>query len=311
MSATGFATHSAALVGTVLIAVYFWLTECNRLPLKYLSNLICQGSTPVTINIADFAPQDYWDRFRQTVRGFAPQMPEVESTRVARVTGVANDGVTLVGAAAAGAGAEIPGLSTLGSGLSIGAPLVQGDAGGAASAVGDDLIGRALGFLGVEAGAFVSGFLMLAHGASQSLTRTDDMTEYLNTMSGYVATLSRISAASLRERAPYTQLPMPIVPPYIERTGDLYSDRARTHFTNGYQRAVSVVREMDAVRRPTGDSPSKICFCYVALNTGMTGQSESDSPEIRRRSERYILQSILQIDLRGQAEVMRRWANAH
>lgn len=265
----------------------------------------------MTINIADFAPHDYWDRFRQTVRGFAPQMPDVESTRVGRVTGGANDAVTLVGAVGAGAGAEIPGLGALGAGLSIGAPLVQGDAGGVASAVGDDLIGRALGFLGVEAGAFVSGFLMLAHGASQSLTRTDDMTEYLNTMGGYVTTLSRISAASLRERAPYTQLPMPVVPQYIERSGDLYSDRARTHFINGYQRAVSVVREMDSVRRPTGDSPSKICFCYVALNTGMTGQYESGSAELRRRSEQYILRSILLIDLQAQAEIMRRWANAH
>lgn len=227
------------------------------------------------------------------------------------------DAFSVAGAATTGLGDALPGFVGAGVGL-VGTTLVAsqqiaaGDVSGAASTVADDLIGRGLDM--VEGGWLVGGFIMLARGTEQALSRSDAMVSYLNMMGGFVHTLVRASIDAVNEPAPYTRMPMPVVPSYVERTGDLHSSFARDAFTDGYNRIRDCVRDIDSVRPPTGDHPSKRCLMHIGLQANMCGGSRMGAAErlqMRERAERYVVAELLRVDLRRQAEALRRWANAH
>jgi hypothetical protein len=160
----------------------------------------------------------------------------------------------------------------------------------------------------------VGGLLMILRGTEQVLTRTDAMSTNLCGMGGYNTTLVRTSLTALSERAPYAMLPRPEVPDYIERTGDLYSDFTCNAFLAGCRRVNSVIREIDAIRAPTGDWPSKRCSTHIGLQANMTGgstMSATERSQMRSRAERYVMADVLGTDLRPHADALRRWATAH
>ena len=127
------------------------------------------------------------------------------------------DAFSVAGAATTGLGDALPGFVGAGVGL-VGTTLVAsqqiaaGDVSGAASTVADDLIGRGLDM--VEGGWLVGGFIMLARGTEQALSRSDAMVSYLNMTGGFVHTLVRASIDAVNDPAPYTRMPMPVVPRY-------------------------------------------------------------------------------------------------
>lgn len=269
----------------------------------------------MTFDFTSMPPPEEWERFRTMVRRARPALPDMGGGPSA--TGTASDVLTMTGAAASGLGDALPssvgaGVGLAGTALSTGSALASGDVVGAANAVADDLIGRGVDMLQAsEGGWLVGGLIMIARGFHQSLSRSDEMVSYLNMLGGYTHTLVRASIAAVNDPFPYTRMPMPVVPAYVERTGDLYSDFTRNAFTEGYNRVAAVVRHIDEVRPPTGDYPSKRCLLHIGLQANMTGGRGADLARMRERAERYVARQLLCVDVAAQAEALRRWANAH
>ena len=66
------------------------------------------------------------------------------------------------------------------------------------------------------------------------------------------------------------------------------------------------MRDIDSVRPPSGDYPSKRCLMYIGLQTNMTGGSGTMSSSalrltMRTRAEHYVASRLLEVDLRSQA----------
>jgi hypothetical protein len=270
----------------------------------------------MTLDFRTMPPPEEWDRFHAMVRRRMPRPPDMGDGASGPGMG---DAFMVAGAAATGLGDALPGFVGAGVGL-VGTTLVasqqiaSGDMSGAATTVADDLIGRGLDML--EGGWLVGGLIMIARGTHQALSRSDEMVSYLNSMGGYVHTLVRASIAAVNEPTPYTRMPMPVVPGYVERTGDLYSDFPRQAFRRGYDQVGEIVRDIDRVRPPSGDYPSKRCLMHIGLQTNMTGGSASAGSaalrlQMRQRAERYVVDELLRVNLLSQAEGLRRWANAH
>lgn len=254
------------------------------------------------------APEE-WSRFTGVVRLHAPRMPDTGSSRGAVVASGASTSATMAGAGVSGAGASLP--TGAGAVVGVAGGLATGDGGGVVDSLVDEAIGAIADHaLGGEAGWLVGGLLMLMRGTEASLSLTDAMSSYLNEMSGYLSTLVRVTMGAMADRYPYATMPNPVVPPYIERTGDLYSSFARSAFTAGHFRVNDVIREIDSVRPPTGDYPSKRCFTYIGMQTNMTGGRGTEGllHVMRVRAERYIVRSLLQVNMAAQAETLRRWA---
>jgi len=272
----------------------------------------------MTLDFTTMPPPEEWDRFNSMIQRRMPRPPD---TGGGSSTGGLSDGLTMAGAAASGLGEALPsgvgaGLGFVGTAVGVGGALAEGDVSGAANALGDDLISRGADLvLAAEGGWLVGGLIMIARGASQSLSRSDAMVSYLNSMGGYIHTLVRAAIAAVNDPYPYTRMPMPVVPDYVERTGDLYSEFTRAAFTNGYNRVAEIVRDIDSIRRPGGDYPSKRCLMHIGLQTNMTGGSSAGSAalrlQMRQRAERYVVRDLLHVDLATQAEALRRWANEH
>ena len=272
----------------------------------------------MTLDFTTLPPPEEWARFHAMVRSRMPRAPDMGDGAGAPV----GDALMVAGAATSGLGEALPpGVGTVvglaGTTYSVGTALSRGDVGGAASALGDDLISRGADLvLAGEGGWLVGGLIMLARGAHQSLSRSDAMVTYLNSMGGYIHTLVRAAIGAVNDPYPYTRMPMPVVPAYVEETGDLATPYARAAFTAGYNQVAEIVRDIDSVRRPTGDYPSKRCLMHIGLQTNMTGGSGTMGSaalrlQMRTRAERYVASRLLEVDLRTQAEALRRWANAH
>jgi hypothetical protein len=271
----------------------------------------------MTLDFSTMPPPEEWDRFNAMIQRRMPRAPDMGDGAGTPI----GDGLMAAGAATSGLGEALPpGVGTVvglaGTTYSVGTALSHGDVGGAASAIGDDLISRGADLvLAGEGGWLVGGLIMLARGASQSLSRSDAMVTYLNSMGGYIHTLVRAAIAAVNDPYPYTRMPMPVVPDYVERTGDLHTSFARAAFTDGYNRVAESVRDIDSVRAPTGDYPSKRCLMHIGLQTNMTGGSSAGSAalrlQMRQRAERYVVRDLLRVDLATQAQALRRWANAH
>lgn len=271
----------------------------------------------MTLDFTTLPPPEEWARFHAMVRRRMPRPPDMGGDGPDRVA----DGLAVAGAATSGLGEALPPVvgtvvGVAGTAYGVGSALAEGDVGGAASALGDDLIGRGADLvLSGEGGWLVGGLIMIARGAHQSLTRSDAMVTYLNSMAGYIHTLVRAGIGAINDPFPYTRMPMPVVPSYVEETGDLATSFARSAFTAGYNQVAEIVRDIDSVRPPTGDYPSKRCLMYIGLQTNMTGGSGTMSSgalrlQMRSRAERYVATRLLEVDLRSQAEALRRWANA-
>lgn len=268
----------------------------------------------MTLDFTTMPPPEEWDRFNSMIQRRMPRPPETGGGASA-----VGDICTFAGAGMSGAG----GVPIVGDAIGIGCTvygastaLADGDVAGALSTVGDDLISRGADMiLSGEGGWLVGGLIMVARGAHQALDRSDQMVTYLNSMGGYIHTLVRAAIAAINDPYPYTRMPMPVVPDYVERTGDLYSEFTRAAFTNGYNRVAEIVRDIDSVRRPGGDYPSKRCLMHIGLQTNMTGGSSAGSAalrlQMRQRAERYVVRDLLHVDLASQAEALRRWANEH
>lgn len=270
----------------------------------------------MTLDFTTLPPPEEWARFHAMVRSRTPRPPDMGDGPSGPGMG---DAFMVAGAATTGLGDALPGLAGAGVGL-VGTTLVAsqqiagGDVSGAASTVADDLIGRGLDM--IEGGWLVGGFIMLARGSHQALSRSDAMATYLNSMGGYIHTLVRASIAAINDPFHYTRMPMPVVPSYVEETGDLATSFARSAFTAGYNQVREIVRDIDSVRPPGGDYPSKRCLMHVGLQTNMTGGSGTMGSgalrlQMRQRAERYVVRDLLQVDLASQANALRRWANAH
>lgn len=269
----------------------------------------------MTFDFRSMPPPEEWERFRTLIRRSRPVLPDMGSGP--SPAGTASDVLTMTGAATSGLGDALPsaagaGVGFIGTAVSVGSAAVSGDASGVANAAADDLIGRGADILlSGEGGWLVGGLIMIGRGFSQSLSRSDEMVRYLNMLGGYTHTIVRASIAAVNDPFPYTRMPMPVVPEYVERTGDLYSDFTRGAFTEGYNRVAAVVRHIDEVRSPTGDLPSKRCLLHVGLQANMTGGRGADLARMRERAERYVVRELLAVDIARQAEALRRWANAH
>lgn len=270
----------------------------------------------MTLDFTTLPPPEEWARFHAMVRSRMPRPPDMGDGPSGPGMG---DAFMVAGAATTGLGDALPGFVGAGVGL-VGTTLVAsqqiaaGDVSGAASTVADDLIGRGLDMM--EGGWLVGGLIMVARGAHQALSRSDAMVVYLNSMGGYIHTLVRASIAAINDPVHYTRMPMPVVPSYVEETGDLATSFARNAFTAGYNQVREIVRDIDSVRPPGGDYPSKRCLMHVGLQTNMTGGSGTMSSgalrlQMRQRAERYVVRDLLQVDMARQANALRVWANAH
>lgn len=273
----------------------------------------------MTLDFTTLPPPEEWARFRAMVRS---RMPRVPDTGGSSATGTASDVLGMAGAAASGLGDALPGpvgtgIGLVGTAVGVGGALAEGDAAGAASAAGEDLIGRGADLvLAGEGGWLVGGLIMIARGAHQSLSRSDAMVTYLNSMGGYIHTLVRASIGAINDPFHYTRMPLPVVPRYVEDTGDLATSFARNAFTAGYNQVTEIVRDIDSIHTPGADYPSKRCLMHIGLQTNMTGGSGTTGSaalrlQMRTRAEHYVAARLLEVDLRRQAETLRRWANAH
>lgn len=268
----------------------------------------------MTLDFTTMPPPEEWDRFNAMIQRRMPRPPETGG----EADGVA-DGFTAAGAAASGLGDALPPvvgtvIGLWGTAYNVGSAMANDDAAGVGNALADDLIGRGADLmLAGEGGWLVGGMIMVARGAHQALDRSDQMVTYLNSMGGYIHTLVRAAIAAVNDPFPYTRMPMPVVPSYIEETGDLATSFARSAFTAGYNQVREIVRDIDSVRPPGGDYPSKRCLMHIGLQTNMTGGAGSAATrlQMRQRAERYVMRDLLHVDLAPQAEALRRWANAH
>jgi hypothetical protein len=271
----------------------------------------------MTFDFRSMPPPEEWGRFHTMVRRRMPASPDMGTGSAAPI----GDGLAVAGAATSGLGGALPpvvgtAVGLAGTAYGVGTSLSRGDVAGAANTVGDDLISRGADLiLAGEGGWLVGGLIMIARGTHQTLSRSDEMVAYLNAMGGYIHTLVRASIGAVNDATPYTRMPMPVVPEYVERTGDLYNDFARQAFRNGYNQVGEIVRDIDRVRPPSGDYPSKRCLMHIGLQTNMTGGSASAGSAalrliMRQRAERYVVDELLQVDLASQAQALRRWANA-
>lgn len=268
----------------------------------------------MTLDFTTMPPPEEFERFHAMIKRRMPRPPVTRGgpDRVA-------DGLTAVGAATSGLGDALPPaagtvVGVAGTAYGVGSALADGDVGGAANSLADDLIGRGADLiLAAEGGWLVGGLIMIARGTERALSRSDAMVTYLNAMGGYIHTLVRAAIAAINDPYPYTRMPMPVVPDYVERTGDLHSSFARAAFTDGYNRVREVVRDIDSVRSPTGNYPSQRCLFHIGLQANMTGGAGSAALrlQMRQRAERYVVRDLLHVDLATQAEALRRWANAH
>lgn len=258
----------------------------------------------MTMDFTSMPPPEHWERFVRQVQRRVPPMPETGMSERDRSLTTAGTVATMISAAGDGLGANVPGPVGAAAGVA-----TATSAEGVVNSLFDSAATSvAAATMGAEAGPFVGGFLMLARGTHQSLDRSDQMVAYLLGMAGYTTTLARCAVAALREATPYLRMPMPQVPSYVERTGDLYSDTRRGWFVAGYERAARVVREMDTVRPTSGDHYSKRCFIHLGMQSNMTGGEFSDAWRIRQRVEQYVFRNMLYIDLDRQREELRRWA---
>lgn len=273
----------------------------------------------MTLDFTTLPPPEEWTRFHAMVRS---RMPRPPATGGGGPTGTISDALSMAGAAASGLGDLVPGpvgagIGLVGTAVGVGGAVAEGDAGGAANALADDLIGRGADLvLAAEGGWLVGGLIMIDRGAHQSLSRSDAMVTYLNSMGGYIHTLVRAAIGAINDPVHYTRMPMPVVPPYVESTGDLATSYARNAFTAGYNQVAELVRDIDSVRAPGGDYPSKRCLMYIGLQTNMTGGIGTMSSgalrlQMRQRAERYVVRDLLQVDMARQANALRVWANAH
>jgi hypothetical protein len=272
----------------------------------------------MTLDFSTMPPPEEWDRFNAMIQRRMPRAPDMGDGAGTPM----GDALMVAGAATSGLGDTLPpGVGTVvglaGTTYSVGSTLSRGDVEGAAGALGDDLISRGADLvLAGEGGWLVGGLIMLARGAHQSLSRSDAVVTYLNSMGGYIHTLVRAAIAAVNDPYPYTRMPMPVVPSYVEETGDLATSFARDAFTAGYNQVREIVRDIDSVRPPSGDYPSKRCLMYIGLQTNMTGGSGTMSSgalrlQMRQRAERYVVRDLLRVDMARQANALRRWATAH
>lgn len=260
----------------------------------------------MTEDFRHFPPPEHWDRFVRLVQTRAPTAPITVMSARERALATAGAVTTVVSAGADGAGAGAPPMVGVITGIATSSD---------ADAVIDSLIDAGISegaahVLGGEAGPLVGGLIMLVRGTHQALDRTDQMVTYLLGMSGFTNTLARCAIAALREPTPYLRMPMPQVPSWVERTGDLYSGTRREWFIAGYDRARDVVREVDTVHPTSGDHYSKRCFTHLGMQSNMTGHDARDDWRLRQAVERYLMRTVLGIDLEHQREVLRRWAGA-
>lgn len=261
----------------------------------------------MSFDFSRMPPPDHWDRFLRLLRSNAPRMPAIGSTRLERDLGAAGTTANVVGAVADGLGADIPGPVGVVAGLA-----TSGSAEEASSGLFDaGLTAGAAHVLGGESGGLVGGFIMIARGFYQSLDRGDQMVSYLLGLSGFTTTLARATVGAMRASTPHTNAPMPRIPQYIERMGDLHSHDRRQWFEAGYERVVRVLRETDTFRPPSGDHYSKRCLIHIGIQTNQTARFAEDDWRMRQRVEEIILSRILQIDVNRQREQLRLWANAH
>lgn len=271
----------------------------------------------MTLDFTTLPPPEEWARFNSMIQRRMPRPPDMGGDGPDLV----GDGFAAAGAVTSGLGDALPPVvgtvvGVSGTAYGVGSALAEGDVAGAAGTLGEDLIGRGADLmLAGEGGWLVGGLIMIARGAAQSLSRSDAMVTYLNSMGGYIHTLVRAAIAAVNDPYHYTRMPRPVVPDYVERTGDLYSAFTRAAFTDGYNRVGEIVRDIDSVRPPSGDYPSKRCLMHIGLQTNMTGGSSMASAalrlQMRHRAERYVVRDLLRVDLDRQAEALRRWANEH
>lgn len=270
----------------------------------------------MTLDFTTMPPPEEWDRFVSMVRRRMPRPPEMGggASAVGDICTMTGAGISGVGGVpivgdAVGIGCTVYGVSTA---------LADGDVAGALNTAGDELIARgAEMILSGEGSWLVGGLIMVARGAYQALDRSDQMVTYLNGMGGYIHTLVRTSIDAVHDAHPRARRPSPVVPSYVERTGDLHDSQARQAFVNGYNQVSAIIRDLDdLIPRGPGDFPSKRCFLHVGLQANMTGGSASAGSAalrliMRQRAERYVADHLLQVDLATQAEALRRWANEH
>ena len=53
------------------------------------------------------------------------------------------------------------------------------------------------------------------------------------------------------------------------------------------------------------------CLALVPAAGGGSRMGAAERLQMRERAERYVVAELLRVDLRRQAEALRRWANAH
>lgn len=212
----------------------------------------------------------------------------------------------MVSALADGLGASVPGPVGSAVGLATSSSADQA----ASGLVDTGLSSGAAHLLGSAAGPYVGGLIMLVRGFHQSLDRGDQMSTYLLGISGFTTTLARATVGAMRDELPYVAPPMPRVPQYIERMGDLFSASRRHWFEDGYARAARVLREMDEERPTSGDHHSKRCLIHLGMQTNQTARFAQDDWRIRQLVEEILFTRILHIDLNRQREQLRRWANS-
>ncbi len=260
----------------------------------------------MSFDMTQMPPPDHWDRFVRLIRHNAPRMPAVGNTRRERDLAAAGTTATMVSAAADGLGANVPGALGIATGLATSSSADQA----ASGLVDTGLSAGAAHVMGAEAGPLIGGFIMLVRGAYQSLDRGDQMLVYLMGISGFSTTLARATVSAMRDPTHYVNPPMPRIPQYIERMGDLYSPGRRRWFEDGYERVARVLRGMDEVRPTQGDHYSKRCLIHLGMQTNQTAQFAENNWRLRQRVEEIILARLLRIDLNRQREQLRLWANA-
>lgn len=248
-----------------------------------------------------------YGRFVSVVRRRAPECPIQPQTSAQETRSQAGRAANLLSALADGLGPGVPGGAA--TSMVVSGATANSGADVANAAVDTAVSSGAAAALGAEAGPLVGGVLMIMRGSHQALERSDQVVTYLLGVGGYVNCLARSAMHAVNSPQRHISLPTPIVPPYVERMGDLFSSWRRQAWHSGYWKVNGVIQEIDNLRPVQGDLYSKQCLIQLALEAGHRG-GRAEGFRIRMRLEDYIVNRILATNMRAQATALRRWANA-
>lgn len=248
-----------------------------------------------------------YSRFCSIVRQKAPRCPIQPTTRADNQRAQAGRAASLISALVDGLAVAIPGAAYVDAAVQA---ATADSPEGAVNAGVDSAATAGAGFaFEGAAGPLVGGAIMLMRGTGQALERHDQVVTYLLGLGAFVNCLARSSMDAVNTSLPHPQMPRPIVPPYIERTGDLFSRWRRRAWNAGYWKVNEVFREIDTHRPVRGESYSKQCLIHLAVQAGHLG-GRAEGHHLRVRFERHILSNILAANARADGNELRRWANA-